>query len=89
MLLAWRRQCDSCLVAQIPSRTFTLPTLRAVVAFLSDGSNQNTGFEIAWDQGLFCDPLTDLYSSSGTFTDGTPIGKRYRWHPNSCMRSQS
>ena len=56
----------------------TVASSRAAVAFLSDGSTQDTGFEMTWDQGIFCDPLTHLYSPTGTFTDGTPVGQHYR-----------
>ena len=62
---------------QIPS-SITVQSSRAAVAFLSDGSNESTGFEIAWDQGIFCEPLTHLSGPTGAFTDGSPIGQRYR-----------
>ena len=60
------------------SSSITVPSSRAVVAFLSDGANQNNGFEVSWDQGLFCDPMTTMNTSAGSFSDGTPLGQRYR-----------
>ena len=66
-----------CTTVQIPS-SITVASSRAAVAFLSDGSNQEAGFEMTWDQGIFCDPLAHLFSPTGTFTDGTPVGQRYR-----------
>ena len=56
-----------------------MPASRAAVAFLSDGANQDNGFEVSWDQGIFCSPMTVMNSSKGSFTDGTPLGQRYRW----------
>ena len=55
-----------------------MPSSRAVVAFLSDGANQDNGFEVSWDQGIFCNTMTTVNTSKGFFSDGTPPGQRYR-----------
>ena len=58
--------------------SITVPSSRAVVAFLSDGANQGNGFEVSWDQGIFCSPMTAMNTSKGSFSDGAPLGQRYR-----------
>ncbi|CAK0784083.1 hypothetical protein CVIRNUC_007286 [Coccomyxa viridis] len=63
--------------SQVPS-SITVPSSRAVVAFLSDGANQDNGFEVSWDQGIFCSPMTAMNTSKGSFSDGAPLGQRYR-----------
>ena len=55
-----------------------VPSSRAVVAFLSDGANQDNGFEVSWDQGIFCNTMTVMNTSKGSISDGTPLGQRYR-----------
>ena len=55
-----------------------MPSSRAVVAFLSDGANQDNGFEVSWDQGIFCSPMTAMNTSKGSFSDGAPLGQHYR-----------
>ena len=59
-------------------QSVTVQSDRAVVLFTSDEARQGSGFQMSWDQGIYCEPQTTLTNPQGTFKDGTPPGKRYR-----------